>query len=413
MSGFELGVNYWPARSAMFMWERFDLGEIREDLAHIHALGLQVVRFFIMWDDFQPQPDRMEPAMLRKFDAMLDAIADANLRAMPTFFTGHMSGVNYLPEWSLDPARPHGRFRTFGAGLREYPYGAGDFYSGPLLEAGRRHVRAVGERAREHPAICLWDLGNEFSNLRSAANPAESAHWSKQLCADLLEVSGIGCTAGTHGEDITDDRGIRASSFCAPLECPAMHGYSVYSDFARSRTDPMVVPFLCRLWQSMAGKPVLFNEFGNPTCPPGTVSPYDREPLPGDPPAAARDLPKNAAPYACLTEEEMAAYCTAVLERLHRFGALGAYWWNSCDYVADLAQTPPFDRAQHELHFGIFRSDGSEKPVALALKNFARQRREVVPPPPPMIDEGEWYAQLSKDEVKRRYAAFLETNGEG
>lgn len=407
MSAFLLGINYWPRHSAMYMWERFDLGEIREDFARIRSLGLSVVRFFIMWDDFQPESGRMDPAMLARFDSVMTALADAKLQGMPTFFTGHMSGVNYLPEWALDRSRPHGRFRTFTRGMRELPWGCGDFYSGPLLDAARLHVRAVGERCRGHEALYMWDLGNEFSNLRSANSPRESAHWSKQLTDDLFEVSGAPTSAGNHGEDLTEDRGIRPSSFCTPFPCAVMHGYSVYSHFARSRTDPEVVPFLCQLMQSMSGKAVLFNEFGNPTCPPGTVSPYDRVPLPGEPAPNAKELPPNAAPYACLTEEEMATYCTQVLDRLQRRGALGAFWWNWSDYAAELDNTPPFDQAKHELSFGIIRSDGSDKPVAAALKRFAQENRPVLPPPEPIVRENDWYANVNQAYQKAKYEEYL------
>ena len=47
MSRFLLGINYWPRQSAMYMWQRFDLDEIGEDMARIKALGLDVVRFFL------------------------------------------------------------------------------------------------------------------------------------------------------------------------------------------------------------------------------------------------------------------------------------------------------------------------------------------------------------------------------
>ena len=63
-----------------------------------------------------------------------------------------MSGVNWLPAWSLDRATPHGRFRTI-AGDAESPYGIGDMYTGPLLDAQLRFARAVGERLRAHPAV--------------------------------------------------------------------------------------------------------------------------------------------------------------------------------------------------------------------------------------------------------------------
>ncbi|MFN2449236.1 MAG: beta-galactosidase [Candidatus Baltobacteraceae bacterium] len=411
MDRFLLGVNYWPRRSAMYMWQRFDLGEIREDLSRMRSLGLHVVRFFIMWDDFEPHAGVMNAPMLRRFGAVMDAVAAAGLTAMPTFFTGHMSGINYLPAWALDRARPHGRFRTFSRGMQQLPWGAGDFYQGELFQHARAHVRAVAQRAREHPGLYRWDLGNEFSNVRSAPSPKAAAAWSRTLARDLRECSGVGACAGTHGEDLTEDRGIRPSSFCEPLDFAVMHGYSVYSAFARSRTDPEVVPFLCQVMQSLSGKPVLFNEFGNPTCPPGTVSPFDRVPLPGEPPPEPAHLPENAAPYACLTEEEMARYCYGVLHRLQRRGALGAFWWNWADYADTLKETPPFDRAPHELSFGIIRNDGSYKPVALTLQRFAREQRAVVPPPEPIALESEWYAHPDKAYQRAMYDQYLAMNG--
>jgi hypothetical protein len=61
---FSLGVNYWPRRTATAMWQRFDAGEIRPDFAHIAALGLDTVRFFLRWDDFQPRADRVADGRL-------------------------------------------------------------------------------------------------------------------------------------------------------------------------------------------------------------------------------------------------------------------------------------------------------------------------------------------------------------
>ena len=96
MSRFLLGINYWPRRSAMYMWQQFDLDEIGEDMARIKALGLDIVRFFLMWEAFQPEPHTMDAEALRHFDAVMDIIAGTGLQAMPTLFCGHMSGVNWL-----------------------------------------------------------------------------------------------------------------------------------------------------------------------------------------------------------------------------------------------------------------------------------------------------------------------------
>jgi len=359
MSTFLTGVNYWPRRSAMYMWQRFDLGEIREDLARMKALGLEVVRFFLLWEDFQPAPDRMNPDALRRFDQMMQAIADAGLFAMPTLYCGHMSGVNWLPAWSLEPETPHGRFRTIANG-RTSPYGIGDFYSDVgLLRAQEFFANAVGERARNHPALFCWDLGNEFSNLREPLHPQDAERWSAQLSDVLQQASGVGATGGLHGEDVERDRVIRPSTIARPWMFATMHGYSVYSTFSRGPLDTDVVPFYLRVIQSFTEKPTLFSEFGNPACPVGTTSPFGG--------------------HACLTEDEMADYATAVIEKLYRAGSLGALWWCWADYVSELADLPPFDRAPHELYFGLVRADGNYKPVARVLERVAKQRRPVLP----------------------------------
>src|SRR5665213_437193 len=70
---FSLGINYWPRRSAMAMWRRFDAGEIREDFARIAGLGLDTVRFFLRWDDFAPAADAIDAAMLTRLEAVAGA----------------------------------------------------------------------------------------------------------------------------------------------------------------------------------------------------------------------------------------------------------------------------------------------------------------------------------------------------
>ena len=381
---FQLGVNYWPSRSAMYMWERFDLGEIREDMAHVSALGLELVRFFLRWDDFQPEPDRMDSTMLRRFDAMMQAIADAGLQAIPTLFCGHMSGVNWLPSWSLDPATRHGRFRTISQGALA-PYGIGDFYHDPkLLDAQEFFARAIAQRVRDHPALHAWDLGNEFSNLREPQKPEHAAAWSARLTSVLQEITHAAVTAGTHGEDVERDRHLRPSSLAAPWTFATMHGYSVYATFSTGRLDTDVVPFYAQLMQSFTRKPLLFSEFGNPVCPPGK---------------------QRVGTMECLDDDEMNVYATAVLEKLHAIGTIGAMWWCWSDYAPALAEMPPFDQAPHEFHFGMIRTDGSERLVAKTLARFAAEHRAVAQPPPPIADEAEFYAALPGeiDALYRRY----------
>jgi endo-1,4-beta-mannosidase len=386
MARFLLGVNYWPRTSAMAMWSRFDAGEVDEDFAHIAALGFDVVRFFLRWEAFQPGPDEISEDALHKFETLIERAGARGLRVMPTLFCGHMSGINWMPEWTLETREVDSRFRIVTSeGVTRRAIA--DFYTGELLEAQRTFVRALGERVRDHPAILVWDLGNEFSNMRAPASPHDAEHWSAALTHDLFESSNLPVTGGTHGEDLSEDRNIRLSSICDPWKFATMHGYAAYSAFARSPDDPEVVPFLFELAETFSRKCVLFSEFGNPACPPGS---------------------REVGGVPCLDEEAMATYARAVLERLHARGALGAFWWCWTDYAAALAATPPFDEAPHELLFGIVRKDGTEKPVAKVLREFARQRRPLLEPAlAPRIDEARYYESLPRS-LDAAYAQHCE-----
>jgi endo-1,4-beta-mannosidase len=387
MPPFLLGINYWPRRSAMYMWQRFDADEMREDFTRIKAMGFDVVRFFLMWEAFQPEPQRMDSTALRRFDRIMELIADAGLQAMPTLFCGHMSGCNWLPHWTLERGSTAGRFRTI-VNDTVVDASIGDFYADPVLLAAQIYcAQRIGERAQHHPAMLAWDLGNEFSNLRIPAMPGDAAEWSLRLSETLRDVSGFGTTGGMHGEDFDKDRNLRPSSITRPWIFPTMHGYSVYSAFARGRLDTNVVPFLSQLQQSFSGKAVLFSEFGNPECPPGV---------------------KDVDGFACLDEHEMADYGRGVLERLHARGALGAFWWCWADYDPSLAGVPPFDKAPHELRFGVLRSDGSPKPVANMLSRFAEEARQVVEAlPQPIAEEAEHYAALPQS-ISSEYRKYCD-----
>ncbi len=388
MALFQLGVNYWPRTQAMSMWSQFDLAAIDDDFARIRALGLHAVRFFLRWFDFAPGPTDVDATALANFVRVLDCADRHGLVTMPTLFCGHMSGANYLPSWTLDEGTSAGRFRTITE-RGESPYGVGDFYTGDLLEAQRELARELGIRARDHRALLAWDLGNEFSNLREPRSPRDAAHWSAALSHDLFEASNVRATGGLHGEDLERDRNIRPSSIAAPWPYATMHGYSAYSAFARGRRDAEVVPFLADVTASCARKAVLFSEFGNPACPP-------------------EGAPPNGP--ACLSELEMADYAHCVLDRLQHRGALGAYWWCWTDYAPELATRPPFDRAPHELRFGLVRADGTEKPVAKTLAAFARERRTVTEARPAIVDETAYFRDLPNS-LDRAYAAYCEEYG--
>jgi len=77
------------------------------------------------------------------------------------------------------------------------------------------------------------------------------------------------------------------------------------------------------------------------------------------------------------------------LPKLVQVGALGALVWCFADYAPELWDRPPCKEQRHERFFGLVRPDGTLKPHARVLQEFAASRPVVQPVPS--------FAQLSVD----------------
>ena len=138
---FRLGVNYWPARTAMYWWDDVRFSEVDRDMARIADLGLQEARIFLLWEAFQPRPDRVSDEAFLSLETALRATERHEVGLVISLFCGHMSGVNWLPGWALDQSAAS-TIRTVSGG-RVVPGGAGDIYADPaLLDAAREAIGA-------------------------------------------------------------------------------------------------------------------------------------------------------------------------------------------------------------------------------------------------------------------------------
>ena len=54
MKKFLLGCNYWASNAGIYMWRRWDEEEVEKDLAFLKSYGLNTLRVFPLWSDFQP-----------------------------------------------------------------------------------------------------------------------------------------------------------------------------------------------------------------------------------------------------------------------------------------------------------------------------------------------------------------------
>ena len=101
---FELGINYWPRRQAMYMWRELDLVEVRDEMLHIADMGFDTVRLFALTQDFLPEAGRVDVAMVDRLVQVARIAAEARLNIVPTLLVINMSGHIWWPAWMLDAA---------------------------------------------------------------------------------------------------------------------------------------------------------------------------------------------------------------------------------------------------------------------------------------------------------------------
>ena len=368
-----LGINYWPRKAAMYWWKRFDLGEVRDEFAQIASWGLRLVRICLLWEDFQPEPDRIESAALFNLTRVLDVAQEHGLQVMVTLFVGNMSGAMWFPRWAFGaPDRSIKRMQICDG--QQVDRTIRDLYADPfMLRAEARLATAVANAVSSHPALWGYDLANEIDAASEPPTDDAGWLWTAFLAAILRERDARHpITYGAHTPSLDGDNHLRIDDLAPHLAILSMHGYPLYSDVATGPLDPEFVPYVTALTAALGGKAAWMQEFGLCTAAPGEPSHTIQDDFLGSPKSQF-----------LASEEDAAAYYDAVLGRLRALAVPGVLAWCYADYVEDLWHLPPLDRAIRERSFGLVRADGSEKPSVEVLRRYATR-----PPAPnaPAID---------------------------
>ncbi len=370
---FILGCNYWPRRKAMYWWSDFEADEVRQEFAQIRELGLNVVRIFLLWDDWQPTPDAVSQSCLDNLKIVADTAHENGLGLDITFFTGHMSGPNWSPRWLLDADAPKPSPYPRQVVTRGHEIVEG-FYRNPYtdpqaLDAERLLLSTVVTLIKDHPAVWMWNLGNEPDLFAWPTSPEAGRAWVREMTQLIKNIDPVRpVTCGLHSASLLQDNHLRINDVYAETDVAVMHSYPMYLPWATGPLDPDLVPYTCALVSALCGKPTLMEEFGGCTSAPGEPSEiWEWE---------AYGLPRT---QFMAGETEFADYIAAVLPRLVEVGATGAMLWCYADYVPELWELPPCKESKHERFFGLVRPDGSVKPHAEVIKAFAATRPTVQP----------------------------------
>ncbi len=395
---FVLGVNYWPRRKAMYWWSNFDADEVRQEFAVIADQGMTVARIFLLWDDWQPTPDSVSKDCLRNLGAVMDAAVEHGLGLDVTFFTGHMSGPNWTPGWLRDVnARPLPQ-RQLVSGGKIVDGWYRNYYTDPVArQAQRLLLQTVVSEYHDHPGVWMWNLGNEPDLFAIAPDQPTGAAWVREMTDLIKSIDHTHpVTCGLHAASLFGTTAPRIDLTFPITDIAVMHSYPMYVSWLDNPLDPRFVPFTCALTTALCGKPTLMEEFGGCTALPGEPSQTWEWTMMGKP-----------RKQFMASEEEFAQYIAQTLPNLVDAGATGAMIWCYADYSVDLWDKPPLVEYKHERHFGLVRPDGSLKPHAQVIKEFAAKHPTVQPPKRPLTVSPETFYQNPVEHTRQLFQEFV------
>lgn len=347
---FFIGCNYWASHAGTHMWRDWDPAVVEDDMRRLSRDKIRVLRMFPLWPDFQPIkqmykaagvekeirmdapgeplfPDTEEgraginPVMADRFRVFCDLAEKYRLRLVVGLLTGWMSGRLYVP-----------------AALERRNVLTDPF----CIRWELKFVKYMVSRFKDHPAIAAWDLGNECNCMGTVTDSDEAALWAETI-TDAIKVcdSEHPVVSGMHG--LRPEGTWRAGDQGSFLDVLTTHPYPIF--VPHCNTDPLdeFKPPLhaaaeSLFYSGLGGKPCFAEEAG-------TLGPM-------------------------IASEKIAAeYVSTCMATLWAHNCYGFLWW--CANEQSHLTHAPYDWNAVERELGLYRLDGSPKPVAEAMSAFS------------------------------------------
>lgn len=348
---FILGVNYWASQTAMDMWSKWEPADIEKDFAALAAQGVQVLRVFPRWDEFQPirlycsagapggtakevrlgdqrLPETpagqcgMSEEMMERFECFADLAEKYHLKLVVALLTGHMTFGLFIPR-ALE-----------GIDLFTHPR---------ALRWEAKFLQYFVNRMKHHPAIWAWESGNESNFISQASSRDAAWSWIHYIhstirLADqsrpIIGVSGLEIVEGPNRRWLLEDHAELSDIL-------SVHPYGIWGSASHEEFTHIRNLMFCvaknRVCEDIGGKPSFVEETGL-----------------WRPIAASKKVLGQAV--------------RAMLWNLWANDCRGLLWW--CAFDQERFDMAPYGWNEPGLEHGILTGDRKVMPIAQTMKGF-------------------------------------------
>ncbi|MEK6794073.1 MAG: cellulase family glycosylhydrolase [Spirochaetota bacterium] len=271
---FLLGVNYWPRHHGPRMWSEWNETEIDGEFAEIKAIGMNTVRIFPLWNDFQPlkevgamgycgeiimrdnemvssreNPAMIDETMMKRFDAVLALAKKHSLKLIVSLMTGWMSGMLFDVSWRKDR----------------------NIYTDPFMMKWQLlYCGEFAKRYSDNSTIIGWEYGNEHNCFIQCPSGEAAWSWMRSIANEIrVNDRNHPMISGMHSLSpyATDSTPWGIDATAASVDVFTVHPYPVFTpgcfmDSLNSMRPNLHATAGSRFYSSLGKKPCLCEETG-------------------------------------------------------------------------------------------------------------------------------------------------------
>ena len=335
---FFLGINYWESKNATRMWRNFDAEIVEKDFKLLKESGIDFLRVFPLWSDFQPIQKQYSEAnltyeiqidgeplpnteigrsgvseeMLKHFETFCMLAAKYDLKLVVGMITGGMSSALFVP-----PA--------FNGKL-------------PIVDAEAikwqlKFVKCFINYFKNQDCIVGWDLGNEPDS-EGDGDQHKFYVWANTIANQIRACDPTRpVITGLHMNRIEDGDGnwIDARDYGDINTAHPYNCFELTSEPLNSLLSVLNIPFSNMIREDIAETPTFIQEFG-------------------------------AIGYLICSKETEASFYRGALMSSVAHNCNGAMWW--CAFDQGEIDFSPYNWNSIGSQYGFFDKDYNAKPIA-------------------------------------------------
>lgn len=347
---FLIGCNYWPSYGGCMAWKSFDEKVVRTDIERLVAYGVNCIRIFPSWEDFQPIRENPVPKSssfnmqgfrirvgeeflenqpfpesglsaekLAEFKTLLDIAKENGIKVIVAFLTGWMSGRKLVPEYLRDKD-----LITDASAI--------------LYEC--RFIKDFVSEIKDYDNIIAYEPGNECNCLSYDATEPQTELWLKSICDTIRLVDNTRPVySGMHTTRLQGE--FNQMLIARHADVLTSHPYPLFTPYCATESLLNMRASLhaaCETYyySSTTGKPCMVEEVG-------VLGP-------------------------CILNDELTAeYFEKSLLTSLAVGTNGYLWWCAFDQNFDFE---PYNINTLERNLGLFADNYKVKPVIERMKKL-------------------------------------------